>query len=118
MPTIEQLILEAVAVSDTFWFVRSLLIVDRTDRTITIHLQINDSLFIQVFLSLRSNRLSFALVGVVGRLYGCDYEQDTWHYHPFGKTDLHEPLPDGMSLRPLLQFVAAVEELLLAHDLL
>ncbi|MFZ4657514.1 MAG: hypothetical protein ACOYNY_10910 [Caldilineaceae bacterium] len=117
-PTIEQLLLEAMEADETFWFVRSLVITERTDRTITIHLQINDDLFIQTFLSLRSNRLSLALVSGAGRLYGCDYERGGWHYHPFGETDVHAPMPMGMSPRPLLQFVAMVEELLLAHDLL
>lgn len=118
MPTIDQLLLEAIEASDTFWFVRSMVIADRTDRTITIHLQINDDLFIQTFLSLRSNRLSLALVSAAGRFYGCDYERGNWHYHPFGQTDVHAPLPTGMSPRPLLQFVTEVEELLLAHELL
>lgn len=95
-----------------------MVIADRTDRTITIHLQINDDLFIQTFLSLRSNRLSLALVSAAGRFYGCDYERGNWHYHPFGQTDVHAPLPTGMSPRPLLQFVTEVEELLLAHELL
>lgn len=118
MPTIEQLLLEAIEVHDTFWFIRSWVVFDRTDRTVTIHLQIRDDLFIQTFLSLRSNRLSLALVGVAGRLYGCDYERGAWHYHPFGETAVHAPLPVGMSPRPLLQFVAEVEEILLANDLL
>jgi len=117
MPTIDQILLEAMDVSDTCWFVRSLVIADRTDRTITIHLQINDDLFIQIFLSLRSDRLSLALVSAAGRLYGCDYERGVWHYHPFGKTDIHAPLPKGMSPRPLIQFMAEAEELLLLHNL-
>ncbi len=41
-----------------------------------------------------------------------------WHYHPFGQTDVHAPLPMGMSPRPLLQFAAEVEEILLTHELL
>ena len=118
MPTIEQLLLEAIKVHDTFWFIRSWVVFARTDRTVTIHLQIRDDLFIQTFLSLRSNRLCLALVGVAGRLYGCDYERGAWHYHPFGETAVHAPLPVGMSPRPLLQFVAEVEEILLANDLL
>ncbi|MEZ4866363.1 MAG: hypothetical protein R3C14_33910 [Caldilineaceae bacterium] len=119
MPTIEQVILEAIEANDTFWFVRSWIIAERTERTVTIHLHINNDLLIQMFFSLRSNRLSLALVSAAaGRLYGCDYERRTWHYHPFGQTEIHAPLPQGMSPRPLIQFVAEVEELLLANDLL
>ena len=32
--------------------------------------------------------------------------------------DKHEPLPEGLGPRPLLEFLARVEDLLLQHDLL
>jgi len=31
---------------------------------------------------------------------------------------MHEPLPEGLGPKPLLKFLARIEELLLQHDLL
>lgn len=45
---IDELILEALEANERFWFIRSFVIFDRTDRIITIHLSITDELLIQV----------------------------------------------------------------------
>ena len=115
---INQLIAEATEISERFWFVTAVHLVDRTARTVTIHLLITDDLLLQIFFSERSARLSFALIDPSGRLYGSDFEHGQWHRHPFGQTEIHEPTPAGMSPRPLLQFVAEVEEILLEHELI
>jgi hypothetical protein len=74
--TIRSLILEAHDTLDRFWFVRDINIVDQTQATVTVHLTIGADLFVQAFLSESSQRLSFALVGQSGRLYGRDREED------------------------------------------
>jgi len=38
--------------------------------------------------------------------------------HPYSAVDAHEPLPRGLGPKPLLRFLARVEDLLLEHDLL
>ena len=76
------------------------------------------TLFVQVFFSQRSRRLSFALVGAAGRFYGRDREHGLWHRHPFGQPAQHEPTPEGMSAQPISQFLTEVEEILYAHDLI
>jgi len=116
--TIDELLLEALAARDRFWFVQTLQIRERTDTTVTLRFTIGPDLFVQVFFSQRSERLSFALVGVAGRLYGRDREHGLWHRHPFGQPAQHEPTPEGMSGRPISQFLTEVEEILYAHDLL
>lgn len=72
--TIDQLLLEALAARERFWFVQTLQIRERTDATVTLRFTIGPGLFVQAFLSQRSERLSFALVGAAGRLYGRDRE--------------------------------------------
>jgi hypothetical protein len=62
--------------------------------------------------------LNLALISQGGRLYGRDYEHGTWHRHPFGQSEQHEPTPEGMSAQPLTQFMTEVEEILIVHDLI
>jgi hypothetical protein len=116
--TIDELLLDALAARDRFWFVQTLQIRERTDATVTLRFTIGPTLFVQVFFSERSGRLSFALVGAAGRLYGRDREHGLWHRHPFGQSAQHEPTPEGMSSQPISQFLTEVEEILYAHDLI
>jgi len=115
--TIEELILDALTARERFWFVEEVKVSERTDSTVTLHFTIAPKLFIQVFFSQRSQRFSLALVGSAGRLYGRDREHGVWHRHPFGHSEQHEPTPEGMSPQPILQFLAEVEEILLANSL-
>ena len=116
--TIRGLILEAHDTLDRFWFGRDVSIVEQTQATVTVHLTIGADLFVQAFLGESSQRLSFALVGQSGRLYGRDREYGTWHRHPFGQPEQHELTPEGMSTQTLTQFMAEVEQILVEHDLL
>lgn len=59
-----------------------------------------------------------ALIEARQRIFGIDYEGGAWHIHPYGAVERHEPLKDGWGPKPLLQFLARVEDLLLEHDLL
>jgi len=118
MLSIPDLTAEAHDALDRFWFIRDVVIADQTQATVTIHLSIDADLYIQVFLSENSQRMSFALVSQGGRLYGRDSEHGIWHRHPFGQPEHHEPTPEGMSTRPLTQFLAEVEKILVENDLL
>ncbi len=118
IPTIEDLILEAYSARERFWFVQDLRIVERTNATVTLHLLIGPALFIQAFLSQRSQRLSLALVDRGGRLFGLDHEYGKWHRHPFEQPERHEPTPEGMSAHPLTQFMEEVERILIENDLI
>lgn len=118
MTTIEDLLSEAQEVLDRFWFVRSLVEIDRTDATVTLHLRIAPELVVQAYLSEISGRLSFALVDPSGRLYGWDRDRGLWHRHPYDDPGQHEPLPEAVSPRPLLQFMTRVEGILLENELI
>lgn len=98
---IESLRIEAQDVLHRAWFVKSLIVVEQTNETITMHLRLTSDLFVQVFFSERSGRFSLALVSPAGRIYGRDREHGMWHRHPFGQPDAHEPTPQGMSSRPI-----------------
>ena len=116
--TVDELIVEALATRERFWFVQTLQVRERTDATVTVRFIIGPELFVQVFFSQRSGRLSFALVGSAGRLYGRDREHDVWHRHPFGQPEQHELNPEGTSSQPINQFLAEVEEILSTPDLI
>lgn len=116
--TLDELLIEALTAKDRFWFVQTLKVAERTDSTITLHFTIGPELFVQVFFSQRSGRLSLALISTVGRLYGRDREHGLWHRHPFGQTDRHEPTPAGISSQAVIQFLAEVEEILVENNLI
>jgi hypothetical protein len=118
MDTIDQLLLEASEALDQFWFVQRLEITERTDKTVTVQLVIDQDLRVQAFLSQRSDRLSLALIGPAGRLYGVDRQQGQWLRHALANPEHHEPIPEGMSQRPLLQFMSEVQEILLTEEMI
>lgn len=118
METVEQLLIEAASAAERSWFIRSWQVTDRTTNTATIRFEIDTDFYVQVFLSERSGRLSLALIGVAGRIYGRDRERGNWHRHPFGSPDYHQATQEGMSSRPVMQFMAEVEGILLSNDLL
>ena len=109
---------EAQEALDKVWFVQSLEETNRTDFTISLRLQIRPGLFVQAFLGERSDSLYLALVEGNQRIFGVDREADGWHLHPYDAPGSHKPLPEGMEPKPLLRFLARVQDLLLQHDLL
>lgn len=118
MAIIDDLLAEADLIGRQAWFVQNVEVSDRTDATITLRLVIDAHLFVQVFFSQRTGRHSLALIGPVGRLFGWDWEHGGWHLHPFGRSEQHEPMPTWVPERPLSQFMAEVEELVIVHGLL
>ncbi len=113
-----ELHLEARKSLETVWFVRSVEEIERTDLTLSLRLIIRPELFVQAFLGERSGSLYFALVEGRRRIFGVDCEASEWHLHPFDSPDEHEPLSEGLGPKPLLSFLAKVEDLLLQHELL
>ncbi len=101
-----------------FWFVQRLAALEQTDDVLKARLEIQAGLFVHFFCSIVSGRLQMALVLGNERLYGRDRENGQWHLHPFGQADDHITTPEGLSPRPLMQFLAEVEQLLLAHELI
>lgn len=118
MMTIVELYQQTQMAYENYWFLQNIIVYDRTESTITLHLIIKNDLYVQIFLSERSQRLSFALIGPSGRLYGLDCEHGYWHRHPFGAIEKHIPISEGLSIQPVMQFLSEVEDILIESDLI
>ena len=112
------LVSEAQEALDSVWFVQRLEEIERTDITLSLRLYIRPDLFVQVFLGERSGSLYLALVESGRRIFGVDREADEWHLHPYDAPTEHKMLLKGLESKPLLKFLARVEDLLLEHHLL
>lgn len=109
---------EATEAVDHFWFISAVEEIDRTDISLSIRLHIRPGLFVQMFYGAKSGSLYLALIEGERRLFDVDRESDEWHLHPYDAVEKHEPLPQGLGPKPLLKFLAQVEDLLIEHDLL
>lgn len=109
---------EAQEALDKVWFIQSLEVIERTDATVSLRLYIRRDLFIQAFFGELTSSLYFALIEGNRRIYGIDRESGEWHAHPYLASYKHEPLNEGLESKPLFQFLARVEKLLLKNDLL
>jgi hypothetical protein len=115
---IDELWLEAHEALDKAWSVQSVEELSRTDQTLVVRLNIQPGAFVNAYLSERSDTLSFALIKDEQRIFGIDREGDTWHMHPYGESDRHEPLSPGLEPKPLLRFLARVEQLIMDHNII
>lgn len=109
---------EAAEAVDGFWFISAFEEVDRTDISLSIRLHIRPGLFVQMFYGAKSGALYLALIEGERRLFGIDRESGEWHLHPYDAVERHELLSQGLGPKPLLRFLARVEDLLLEYDLL
>ena len=109
---------EAREALERVWFVDTMEETERTDHTLSLRLYIRHDLFVQVFAGELSESLFFALIDGTRRIFGIDREAGEWHYHPYESPHMHTMLPKGMGPKPLLEFLARVEDLLLEHELL
>lgn len=110
---------EAQKARDTVWFLHSLEEVERTDITLSLRLHIRPSLFVQIFCGEQSNALYMALIEGGRRIiYGVDRDRHGWHMHPHGDAERHVPLSEGLTPRPILTFLAQVEEILLQNEMI
>ena len=118
MSSIAGLYAEAQEAVDRVWFIQSMQSLDRTDRTISLRLSIRPGLFVHVFLGELTGSLFFALIERNQRIFGIDRESGEWHAHPYDAPYQHVSLPEGLEPKPLLSFLARVEDLVVQHDLL
>jgi hypothetical protein len=109
---------EAEEALDRIWFVQRREVYARTEITFAVRLYLREDLFVQAFLGEQSGALYFALIERGQRIFGMDREADEWHVHNYDAPDQHEMLLHDPGPRPLLAFLAHVEEILLAHSLL
>ena len=118
MNRIDELWLEAHEALDKAWSVQSVEELSRTDHTMVLRLNIQPGVFVSAFLSERSDSLAFALIKNEQRIFGIDREGAIWHMHPYGEPGRHEPLLQGLEPKPLLRFLAKVEQLIMEHNIL
>lgn len=109
---------EAEEAFDSLWFIGGITEIERTDITLSVRLHIRPGLFVQVFLGTKSNSPYLALIEGERRRFGIDRESGEWHLHPYDAVERHELLPQGLEPKPLLRFLARVEDLLTKYDLL
>ena len=109
---------EAEDALEKVWFVHSLEAIERTDITLSLRLHIRRDLFVQIFYGKQSNVLYMALVEGGRRVFGIDRDRDEWHMHPYEATERHEPMTIRLEPRPIMKFLARIEEMLLEKDLL
>jgi hypothetical protein len=109
---------EAQEALDRTWFVQRLEETERTDLTLSLRLHIRAGLYVQVFWGERSGSLYLALIEGERRIFGIDRETGECHLHPYDAPNKHVLLPEGLEPKPLLRFLARVEDFLLEHDLL
>ncbi len=100
------------------WFIQSIEEEERSDISLSLRLAIRPGLFVQVFVGERSGSLYMALIEGKRRIFGIDREAGEWHSHPFDAPERHEPLNDEFSRKPLLRFLARVEDIIVEQDLL
>lgn len=109
---------QVIEAADRTWFIQAVEDNSRSDNTLSMRLIIRPGLFVQLFFGEISGSFYMALIEGRQRIFGVDREQGAWHIHPFQAIERHEPLIDDFSHRPVSRFLAKVEEIILAHDLL
>jgi hypothetical protein len=110
--------LQAQEALEKIWFIQSAQETERTDVTLSLRLIIRPTLFVQVFAGDETGSLYFALILNGQRVFGIDRINDKWHVHPYKSPDEHVLIAEGMGPKPLLKFLASVEDLLVENSLL
>lgn len=110
--------LEAQEALKKVWFVQTVQETERTDVTLSLRLLISPTLFVHVFAGDETGALYFALILNNQRVFGIDRVGGKWHVHPYKTPEEHVSLAEGLGPKPLLKFLASVEELLIENSLL
>lgn len=118
MREMEAIRAEVLEAAERIWFVQAVEDLSDSENTLTMRLIIRSGLFTQVFLGGKSGSFYMALIEGRQRVFGVDREAGVWHEHPYLAADKHEQVSDDFSQKPVLRFLAKVEELILTHDLL
>lgn len=114
----EDVLGEAHEAAERTWFVQSVKVVERTESTISPRLGMRHETFIQVFCGELTGSLYLALIDRGQRIFGMDLVSGEWHIHPYDAPHQHIPLEERPEPKPLLKFLARVEDIIEQHDLL
>jgi hypothetical protein len=67
-------------------------VLDATDVTLMVRIEIIPSIFFQIYRNLKKNKLNMALVFGNNRIYGIDIEGGITHEHPLENPESHVPI--------------------------
>lgn len=90
----------------------------KTDNAVKARIEISDNIYIQFYFHQISGTANYVLVGWGNRLYGRDCVGDSWHRHPFEKTEMHDTKGDEANEVTPEEFLDEVFEILLREKLI
>jgi hypothetical protein len=106
------------SVTAQFAFIRRIATLDKADHAIKLRLYVDDECFVQVYTNIGKGLLSFTLIINRIRMYGRDCEGGAWHRHPYDAPKTHDFSAEGQRVVTLAQFLAEVQQILQAEDIL
>ena len=81
-------VIQSVEDSATRYGLR-ILYLDFTDVTVLARIGLSDEVFVQLYVNVRKQKKSFALIVAGDRVYGIDNEAGNYHEHPFDDPSSH-----------------------------
>lgn len=101
-----------------FAFIRRAVKLDKADHAVKMRLYIDNECFVQIYTNIGKGLLSFTLIMNRIRIYGRDCEGGAWHRHPYDAPKTHDFSAEGQRVVTLAQFLAEVQQILQAEDIL
>lgn len=99
-------------------FIQAAVLVDKTEHALKMRLHIDSACFVQIYANPQKDLLSYTLVLNRSRIYGRDCVGGEWHRHPFDAPESHDFSQDGSRSVTLSDFLAEVQQILMATGLL
>lgn len=118
MRTVDDLLKEVrQALSEYAYYVRYE-IINRGTHSVKIRLVIHKDLFVQINRNESASLTNFALIHRSQRIYGRDEYRGVWHRHISSAPEHHNGSPEGSRSVSLAEFLAEVDALLRARNLI
>ena len=115
---IEDFIAEVHNASRKFFFIRRIELVDATNNTAKLRLEVGGDCFIQIYANLERTLINFVVVFNRRRIYGRDCNGGIWHRHSYEAPDEHDFSPEGRKKVSIEEFLRETQESLERSELL
>jgi hypothetical protein len=79
-------------------FALRLRLVDRTENTLTMLIEIDVDLAVHIYINTKKSKLNMALVWQRRRIFGIDREGGSLHVHPFDAPDTHQTTTQDLEI--------------------
>lgn len=99
-------------------FVQQIIKVDETWYSVKYRLHIDADLFVHVYFNERSGTVGMTLLNHGQRVYGRDCYAGQWHRHSKTGPHGHDHSPEGQRAVTIREFLAEVQEILIADGLI